>query len=733
MEKPPDEEFHLLSPKGLLPSFAIVGTVTLVCLAMMYLTGLRVISVHQQINRKEESLSTLHTVIQTIQAAESAQRGYLLTGKRHYLEPYELARKELDADLASLKDFRPVHVDQLTTLAREKMAGFAKIIQLREAGNLDAAMAIINTDKSENSTSDMLFWAQLMNSNADAELDRLLHLTERLAHIRTTLFGFSSLITLGFLAWAYRRIRREIETSHHAASRYLQQKEILAVALTSIGDGVIMTDQHAKITLMNKVAETLTGWTSAEAMGRDCREVYHIISEESRTAVENPVHQVLHSRQIIGPTDPTLLIRRDGTELPVDDSGAPIRDQHGNLHGVVLVFRDFTQHRQLETSLRSAKEAAETANDTKDNFLAALSHELRTPLTPVVATLAGWETDPALPGTLLPTVQMMRRNIELEARLIDDLLDLTRIVKGKLPLNLEPVDLHQLIHSISQILDSEIHSKNLRLTLHLNATSHHAMVDTGRMQQVFLNILKNATKFTPENGTIEITTRQTDTHIHTILRDNGIGMTPEMLTRLFRPFEQGTEQSIRRYGGLGLGMSISKALVEAQNGDIQATSEGPDQGSTFTVILPLITEPQPSIATSQPPPSKPQTQDQVALEILLVEDHVDTARVLTHLLTRSGHRVVNADTVATALATFSQHPFDLLLCDLGLPDGSGLNIIRTIRQTSSLPAIALTGYGMEEDIEACKTAGFNAHLTKPLNLQKLKEVISSVTAPAPLS
>jgi CheY-like chemotaxis protein len=367
-----------------------------------------------------------------------------------------------------------------------------------------------------------------------------------------------------------------------------------------------------------------------------------------------------------------------------------------------------------------AMEDAQAANVAKDNFLATLSHELRTPLTPVVMTLAAWGEAGKPPETWREDVEMMQRNLDLEARLIDDLLDLTRIVRGKLSLNATVADVNELVDAVARMYQSEILAKGLRLSLDLAAVRHHARVDPARLQQVFLNVLKNATKFTPEGGKIEVRTDNLDGAVRVSIRDTGVGMTREMQSRLFRPFEQGTEEVVRRYGGLGLGMAISKALMEVQGGSISAASDGPGRGSTFSMAIPVV-EPRQVNRVLSPAPAHPDPAR--AYRILLVEDHVDTARALSRLLERDGHGMTTAHSMTGALEALKKGGFDLMLSDIGLPDGTGLELIREVRTISSLPAVALSGFGMEEDVITCLEAGFDEHLTKPINFQKLEFII----------
>jgi PAS domain S-box-containing protein len=340
------------------------------------------------------------------------------------------------------------------------------------------------------------------------------------------------------LLWAYRRIRDESFAREKAALEIREQKELLDVTLASIGDAVIVTDVQGQITFFNKVAQELTGWTSPEAQMQPCAKVFNIINESSRETVESPVDKVLRLGTVVGLANHTVLIRKDRSEISIDDSGAPIKESDGTVRGVVLIFRDFSEHKAAENSLIEANSALEAANLAKDRFLAAQSHELRTPLTPVLATLTSWESSDELPGSFLADIQMLRRNVQLEARLIDDLLDLNRIVKGKLSLNLELVDAHELLQSVVTMFQSEINAKQLDVSIDLNAARHYVKGDSARLQQVFGNILNNATKFSTPGGHISIATSD-DTQGRMILKfkDNGIGMSPEIIDRLFQPFE----------------------------------------------------------------------------------------------------------------------------------------------------------------------------------------------------
>jgi PAS domain S-box-containing protein len=825
---------------------------------VMYWTSQTVARVNTRLVTTETALAGLEDVMSTIKDAETGQRGFLLTGKPEYLAPYNAAVARINAGLLKIdginssSEFSPKDAGQLRTLINEKLTELSHTINLRESSGLDAAVAVVNTDRGKATMVAIRDLVARMIQKKSDERAALRANADQAALFRTSVFAVICVVNVGFLIWAYRKILFGIIEREIAAEELRKQKELLSVTLSSIGDGVIVADSRSKITFMNAEAEKLTGWSLSAAGGQPCETVFNIINEASRVRVESPVEKVLRLGTVVGLANHTLLVRPDGSEIAIDDSGAPIRNADGTIHGVVLVFRDFSEHKASEKKLRdafllldtvtnstsdliyakdrngkmlfankatlatvgkspeqvmgqsedqwhdnraqadaiiafdrqvmdsgkadsieeifsgpggtriylstkspmvdehgtiygivgvsrdmterkraqseliAAKEAAESANIAKDNFLATLSHELRTPLTPVLATLNIWEADTDLPETLVRDVEVMRRNIELEARLIDDLLDLTRIAKGKLPLNLETADVHALLTAVTTMYQSDIRAKRLKLELKLDAPQQFVRGDPARLQQVFWNILKNATKFTPEGGKIEISSHNdSEGRVQLLFRDTGIGMTEEMVARLFHPFEQGSAEMIRQYGGLGLGMAISRALLDAQKGEINAQSEGPGKGSTFTVSLGCV--PAPDQQASSPARQRPNRDGQRILKILLVEDHADTARVMSRLLRGMGHEVRVADSVAGAMESARQ-PFDMLLSDIGLPDGTGLELIQQIRQQygDKFPAVALTGYGMEDDIAKCKAAGFNDHLTKPMSVQKLELVIQRV-------
>jgi signal transduction histidine kinase len=366
-----------------------------------------------------------------------------------------------------------------------------------------------------------------------------------------------------------------------------------------------------------------------------------------------------------------------------------------------------------------ARTEAERASAAKDRFLAMLSHELRTPLTPVLASVSTLEYDGNVPEGMRESLQLIRRNVELEARLIDDLLDLTRISKGKVQLSFEIVDAHTLLRNAVDICRTGIEAKKLELRVKLAATRVYLRADPARLQQIFWNLIKNAVKFTPEAGKLGIrTSNQSDGQFQLEVEDSGCGIDREVLPRIFHAFEQGD----RTNRGLGLGLAISKALVEAHQGSIGAQSGGRDRGTKFTALFPTCERDAVPESASLPRTAAKRK----SFRLLLVEDHEDTNRSLTQMLRRRGYEVHPAYNVRSALDLAASKEFDVLVSDIGLPDGNGNDLFQALRAGRPIFGIALSGYGMEEDVRRSRDVGFAHHLVKPVDLNKLDSLIQGV-------
>lgn len=427
------------------------------------------------------------------------------------------------------------------------------------------------------------------------------------------------------------------------------------------------------------------------------------------------------------------IIRPDGSIAWFQEEAQGTFDLSGRLTRLSGLTADITHHKTTEEALLQAKQESEHANRAKDQFLATLSHELRTPLSPILLTAASLERDTSLSAEVREELSMMRRHVELEARLIDDLLDLSRALNGKLRMNEQPIAIHDVVSMALATCRGQIDSHRIELQLNLDAAHDTVLADAARLQQVFWNLLSNAIKFSPEGGRVTVASEVTpDRHIRVSVADNGIGISPADLARIFNAFEQAEQRITRKFGGLGLGLAISKGIIECHHGRIRATSEGVNKGATLIVELPLIDAcTTPNVAHARPHSETPRVAAQRAgapLTLLLVEDHADTARILARLLGADGYSVMTAGSVAEALHLADQYHFDLVISDVGLPDASGFELMKQIRERYGLTGIAMTGYGMQDDIEKSQQAGFAEHLVKPVDVGFLEESIQRVIA-----
>ena len=406
-----------------------------------------------------------------------------------------------------------------------------------------------------------------------------------------------------------------------------------------------------------------------------------------------------------------------------------------------------------EEQLRLALAAAERASKEKDEFIAIISHELRTPLTPALAATANLESDQTVSPEIRRDLAVIRRNIEMEARLIDDLLDINRIVRGKLELRRQVVDARSLLeHAMQNYCLAAAAKKQIRVSTQVTATQTHAFVDSARITQVFWNLLQNACKFTPSGGSIDVRIRnqsgrpsspivasangENDQPLEMVVEvtDTGMGISPETLPRIFNAFEQGERSRGQGFGGLGLGLAISRAIIELHGGSITAASEGKGKGATLTVRLDCV-KPAPTTLDSdrEPHPVSRTEPGALSVRVLVVEDHPDTAEQFARLLKRAGHEVTCAGTIKEAqtyaLAAGDRNrpdAFDILISDVDLPDGSGLELMRNLAQRCSIRGIAISGHGMKEDVDASRQAGFSYHITKPVNWSELKMTIDKL-------
>ncbi|HET9419046.1 MAG TPA: ATP-binding protein [Chthoniobacterales bacterium] len=540
---------------------------------------------------------------------------------------------------------------------------------------------------------------------------------------RMTLLAVWLVVLTTVFAWLGNKFqRRQIEASRRIEREVIFNEKILA----NVPSGIAFVDPVSRHFLQ-----------ANEAFTQMARRFGNLPPERDIT-------EATYTDISIAPVDALEKVLAFGTPFQLIEQ--PFKNETGmthflNIHllrlqgpnqtvqGVLYLVEDKTRDVTLRQELIDA-------NAAKDQFLALLSHELRNPLTPVIPMVEELEANMGDSASNRQALEVIRRNVELEARLIDDLLDVTRIAKGKLQLTFEVVCVPEILHRAYEICREEIASKNLKVDFELRANRSHLEGDPARLQQVFWNLIKNSVKFTPENGRISIETLNPTAHdIEIRVTDTGIGIEQEKMDKIFNAFEQGQTSITRRFGGLGLGLAISKAMVDAHGGKIRVESRGKDQGATFAITLRTVPEPAAKAGgdghTAAPP--KQRRQRTAGRRVLVVDDHEDTCLGMKLMLERRGYRITLAHSAEQALEKAAQEHFDLLISDIGLPDRSGYELMRELGTSKGLRGIALSGFGMEHDVSKARQAGFSQHLTKPINFDRLEEAIQNLLELEPSS
>ncbi|HMJ06999.1 MAG TPA: PAS domain S-box protein [Chthoniobacterales bacterium] len=518
----------------------------------------------------------------------------------------------------------------------------------------------------------------------------------------------------------FAKVTRDLTERRAAEEGLRASEELFRLLVDRVEEyAIYLLDPSGRVMSWNSGAARIKQFPAAEIIGKHFACFY--TAED--VAAGKPQRNLEVAARLGRIHDQGPRVRKDGTTFDADVVITALRDKSGALTGFSKVTRDMSD--QIRTrQIEAEKIAAIKANETKDEFLAKLSHELRTPLTPALAAASFMaENLSELPEKFSEDIQIIRRNVQLEARLIDDLLDLTRISSGKIELHQRRVDAHAVASDALVMARSDIHRKGLNVTTEWAATAHHIWADPVRLEQVFWNLINNAVKFTGPGGDLSIRTWNEDDHFHYAITDTGIGIAPDKQDSLFEAFEQGETGTARRFGGLGLGLAICKTLVELHGGTISVHSRGRSFGTTATVVLKCHYQ------AAAPPDAKELVAESqlLPLRILLVEDHRDTRRALERLLKHFGYEVATASTVKEALDTFRAQPFDAILSDIGLPDGTGYDVIAEAKRTREVKGVALTGYGMAEDVRRSKEAGFDFHITKPVDAAELRTILGQLS------
>ena len=677
-------------------------------------------------------------------SAETGQRGYVLTGEEAYLEPYKRALLSVHSTLDALETLiadTPVQrerLDQVASLADAKLAELKQTVELRQTAGMAAATNVVNTHVGKG------LMTRILSILGDLESAETLLLTQRNEE-RSQRFWWAGRVALAssglaliVVALATLAVNGEVRRRAAVTRSLRESEERLRVTLRSIGDAVIATDARGDVVFMNRPAEVLTAWTEEVARGHALDEIFRIVNEDSRATVDSPVARVLREGRVVGLANHTLLLSREGTETPIDDSGAPIRDADGEIMGVVLVFRDVTDRKRQEEEhgqLRREEEAravAERESRTKDEFLAILSHELRSPLQGILGWLTVLRELHPEPAQQQRALQAIERGVRQQAQLVNDILDVSRIVAGKLQLELEAVDLATVVEECVDQAVPEARERALALESDV-AQCGVVLGDRHRLRQSVTNLLANAIKFTASGGRIVVRCHREAGDVVITVRDSGQGIAPDFLPHIFDRFTQADGRPRPSAGGLGLGLSIVRQIAEVHGGTVQAESEGLGRGATFVLRVPLAPPGSGNRAErcDTAPPTTRTSLDGVS--IVVVDDDYETRDSLTLLLTTRGAAVRYAGSVPEALEACAQQPPDVVISDISMPEQDGYALIGALRRLDGRRplALALTGFAADSDRSRTAEAGFDAHVSKPVDLEALVSTILALIAARP--
>ncbi len=569
------------------------------------------------------------------------------------------------------------------------------------------------------------------------------------AMVGASLVVLSAVVTGAAVVWWNARELQRMDEGRTAVEEALRaEREWFRTTLGSIGDAVIAADDRGCITDMNAVAEALTGFRAEDALGQPIDTVFRARCADARAYFESPFARVFREMRVVDLPRDTILAARGGAESPVEGCAAPIRDRRGQPRGVVLVFRDIRERRRVEEERsrllareRVARAEAEQASRAKDEFIATLSHELRTPLNSVL----GWarllrmgKLDAAGVGR---AVEAIERGASTQAQIVDDLLDMARIVRGQLRLDVRPVELVPVIEAAVETVRPAAAAREIAIAAVLEPRAGPVAGDPGRLQQVVWNLLTNAIKFTQPGGRVEVRLAHRGDHVELTVKDTGAGISPELLPHVFERFLQGDSSTTRAHGGLGLGLAIVRHLVEAHGGTVSAESAGPGLGSSFCVSLPIFqtrsraSEPDAPRAPTRLAPSLPPVASLDEVRILIVDDDRDTLEVVKQLLEQAGARVVAAASADEALEALRRSPPDVLLSDIGMPGQDGYEFIRRVRllapeQGGRVPAAALTAFTQSDHRQQALAAGYQLYLAKPIEPAELTVAVARLAGRA---
>ena len=513
--------------------------------------------------------------------------------------------------------------------------------------------------------------------------------------------------------------------------------ELLAAIIASSEDAIASKTLQGIVTSWNAAAERLFGFTAEEMIGQS---ILRVIPPELHSEEERILEQVRQGHRI--ERYETVRVRKDGTRVHISLTVSPIMDPNGKIVGAAKIAHDVTRlhaliadREMLLEAERSARAQAERMSRLKDEFLATLSHELRTPLN----AIQGWSElllhSGAKPENLTRGLQAIARNVRIQGQIVNDLLDMSRVISGQAMLEVRPTSLQDVLAHAIDAIRASAENKSIRIQTVVDPKVGPVRGDPTRLQQVLWNLLSNAVKFTPKGGRIKVVLERVDSHVEVTVEDTGIGIDEDFLPYVFERFRQADSGLSRRHGGLGIGLSIVKSLVELHGGSVRAKSRGKDQGSSFSVELPLFHLRPEDDRISRINPTDPlHTIELPRLDgahVLLVDDDIDGCELVSAILVARGASVRSAASGAEALAVLAQQSFDVILSDIGMPDMDGYEFMSALRKREEThsrltPAVAVTAYAAPADRQRALLSGYQMHIAKPIEAGELIAAIATL-------
>ena len=717
------------------------------------LWNLNLLNEHQKaVAHTTEVRATLAQIMGLLNESETGQRGYLLTGERPYLEPFVTASARIHDRIQTFRHLTADDMQQQTNADELERRIVLRLTEMRERLETYDTLGFEKATESLRYSSGRADMSAIRSLVADMDRIEAEMMLERQARsiasyrravVSSVVGAGLGLVLVGI---ALVRLRRDAAFRRQSAVALLEQREWFQTTLASVGDAVIATGTDGCIAYMNPVAEGLTGWEREEAVGSPLERVFRAIDEQSREAVPDPALVALRNGAIADVANHSVLVSKDVTERPIDYSAAPIRHEDGTLIGVVLIFRDITERRRVERERaetldreQDARRRAEEANRLKDDFLATISHELRTPLNAILGWSGILRSGEANRDTLKRGLDTIERNARSQARLVEDLLDVSRITQGTMRLEEGVVDLARTVEGAVETVRLGADAKGVRLSTTFDPEVGAVSGDGQRLRQVILNLLSNAIKFTPAGGSVAVRLGRENDDVFVSVTDTGKGIEADFLPHVFERFRQADSTSSRGHGGVGLGLAIARQLVELHGGTLDVESDGEGLGATFTMRLPKMSGPR---RASAPLPVTERQPFQAAITdferfpldglcIAVVDDEPDAREMLVQVLSRCNADVRTAESAAEGLELIRDWRPDLLISDIGMPGEDGVEFIRAVRVLSesrggATPAIALTAYARTEDRVRILAAGYQMHVAKPVDPYELIAVVSSV-------